>query len=101
MVGAWLNAEAEEDEDLLDLDLAMRLAEGVAGGREEAKEGSTLAAREEEARVVTILAVFCLALVFMDWRFVWRSRVGVGWWWRDYIVSLFVVCCCYCCWSRY
>lgn len=68
MVGAWLNAEeAEEEDDLLDLDLAMRLAEGVAGGREEAKEGSTLAAREEEARVVTILAVFLFGFGVDGW----------------------------------
>lgn len=77
MVGTWLKAEAEE-EDLLDFDLAVRLAEGVAGGRAEANEGSTLAAREEEARVVTILAGDLVCLDFgvcllcvsegLDWR---------------------------------
>lgn len=55
VVGAWRNDPEEEDLLEEDLDLAMRLAEGVAGTREEADEGSTLAAREEEARVVTIL----------------------------------------------
>lgn len=55
VVGAWRN-ELEDTLEEEDLDLAMRLAEGVAGGREEKEdEGSTLAAREEEARVVTIL----------------------------------------------
>lgn len=64
VVGAWLNPN-DEDEDLLDLDLAMRLAEGVAGARAEANEGSTLAAREEEARVVTILKVcWCFGCLF-------------------------------------
>lgn len=62
VVGAWRN-EPDDTLDEEDLDLAMRLAEGVAGGREEKEEGSTLAAREEEARVLTILVFWCFVLV--------------------------------------
>jgi hypothetical protein len=53
VVGAWVKDDLLE-EDLAVLDLVARLAEGVWGGRE---DGSTLAAREEPARVVTILGV--------------------------------------------
>lgn len=49
VVGAWVKADLE---DLLVADdLEERLAEGVAGTK---AVGSTLAAREEAARVVTI-----------------------------------------------